>query len=145
MVFHVLPGNRNWLLSLPELSKAGFDFFLTDRGPSLMFPPSGDPVVLRRTSGSSGFWSVEFDFPTGPGVMRILNDRYSGVNWTPYPSLNSAVRPPSRMSIEHDAVMSVDTVSEPDGLPSPVLADALSRAALAAPVDAGLPTRKATS
>ena len=54
VVFHVLPGNRNWLLSLPELSKAGFDFFLTDRGPSLMFPPSGDPVVLRRTSGSSG-------------------------------------------------------------------------------------------
>ena len=122
LMFHVLPGNRTWLFSLPELSRAGFDFFLTDRGPSLMIPPSGSPIVLGRSAGSSGFWSVDFDFPSGPGLMRILNDRFHDTSWSPCPILETYVshRPDKPKPQDVSAISIPDSVNPFDpALPGP--------------------------
>lgn len=82
LTFHALPGNKTTLFSIPLLSRAGFDFILTDSYTSIM-SLGDDCFRLRRqhppdpdddTSHGSGFWYI--DLSVSPdGSVTIANDR----------------------------------------------------------------------
>ena len=73
--YHVLEGNKTWLLSMCKLTAVGFRFYLSDFEPSVMWTSTGSRIMLERQhpSTNSGYWLVSVNFAERPGQGRILN------------------------------------------------------------------------